>query len=643
MPRRFYVRTYGCQMNEHDSERIAGLLAAEGMEPTDDLDDGRRRRAQHLLHPGERRQQALRPPRRLKALKDGRPGPPDRGGRLPGPEGPRADRRAGRPRRRRVRHPQPGPRAPTLLERARLEGPIVEILEEHEAYPSALPARRERRPLGLGHDPDRLRQLVRLLHRADRARRRGQPPHGRHRPRGRGARRRRRASRSRCSARTSTPTGATSAPGSTARSSPTCCARSTRSTASDRIRFTSPHPKDLRPETIAAMAECASVCEHLHLPLQSGSDRTLARMHRGYTAERYLDAARGGPCRDPRPRGHHRHHRRLPRRDRRRLRAHARGRRRRAATTPPTRSCSRPVPGTDGGRAWSTTSSPPRSRGAHDAPDRRGRARTRWPRTRRGSGASRRCWSRARRRRTRRCWSGRTRQNKLVHFAAPDGAALRAGGTSPTSRSPTRAPHWLRGELRRRRAAPAAPRACASRIPVDGRGLRLDPSHLALVGPTASGKSALALDVAPTRSATSRSCRSTRCRSTGASTSAPPSRRAAEQAAVPHHLVDVADPREEWSVARVPGRGARRDRRHRGARASARCSSAAPGSTCTRSSTTLDVPAARTSRCGPSSTPSAAEPDGLRPRYAELAARRPGRRRRASSPTTAAASCGRSR
>ena len=57
----------------------------------------------------------------------------------------------------------------------------------------------------------------------------------------------------------------------------------------ERIRFTSPHPKDLRPETIAAMAECASLCEHLHLPLQSGSDRTLARMHRGYTASRYLE------------------------------------------------------------------------------------------------------------------------------------------------------------------------------------------------------------------------------------------------------------------------------------------------------------------------------------------------------------------
>jgi len=56
-----------------------------------------------------------------------------------------------------------------------------------------------------------------------------------------------------------------------------------------RVRFTSPHPKDLRPETIEAMAATPEVCEHLHLPLQSGSNRTLAAMHRGYTAERYLD------------------------------------------------------------------------------------------------------------------------------------------------------------------------------------------------------------------------------------------------------------------------------------------------------------------------------------------------------------------
>jgi tRNA-2-methylthio-N6-dimethylallyladenosine synthase len=56
-----------------------------------------------------------------------------------------------------------------------------------------------------------------------------------------------------------------------------------------RVRYTSPHPKDLRPETIEVMATEPAVCPHLHLPLQAGSDRILARMHRGYTAERYLE------------------------------------------------------------------------------------------------------------------------------------------------------------------------------------------------------------------------------------------------------------------------------------------------------------------------------------------------------------------
>jgi tRNA-2-methylthio-N6-dimethylallyladenosine synthase len=56
-----------------------------------------------------------------------------------------------------------------------------------------------------------------------------------------------------------------------------------------RVRYTSPHPKDLRAETVSAMAEVPAVCEHLHYPLQAGSDRVLAAMHRGYTAQRYLD------------------------------------------------------------------------------------------------------------------------------------------------------------------------------------------------------------------------------------------------------------------------------------------------------------------------------------------------------------------
>jgi tRNA-2-methylthio-N6-dimethylallyladenosine synthase len=56
----------------------------------------------------------------------------------------------------------------------------------------------------------------------------------------------------------------------------------------ERIRFTSPHPKDFRPPVIAAMAECRAVCEHVHLPLQSGSTRLLKRMRRTYSRERYL-------------------------------------------------------------------------------------------------------------------------------------------------------------------------------------------------------------------------------------------------------------------------------------------------------------------------------------------------------------------
>jgi tRNA-2-methylthio-N6-dimethylallyladenosine synthase len=56
----------------------------------------------------------------------------------------------------------------------------------------------------------------------------------------------------------------------------------------ERIRFTSPHPKDFRLPVIEAMADCAAVCEHAHLPLQSGSTRILKAMRRTYSRERYL-------------------------------------------------------------------------------------------------------------------------------------------------------------------------------------------------------------------------------------------------------------------------------------------------------------------------------------------------------------------
>ena len=148
MTGRFFVRTYGCQMNEHDSERIAGLLIADGMEPTDDLESADvvvlntcciRENADNKLygHLG-----------RLKVLKESRPDLQIAvGGCLA-----QKDRELVRERAPHVdvvfgthnlAH------APELLARALVEGPQVEILEEHDEYPSALPARREVDPLDL--------------------------------------------------------------------------------------------------------------------------------------------------------------------------------------------------------------------------------------------------------------------------------------------------------------------------------------------------------------------------------------------------------------------------------------------------------------------------------------------------------------
>jgi tRNA-2-methylthio-N6-dimethylallyladenosine synthase len=57
----------------------------------------------------------------------------------------------------------------------------------------------------------------------------------------------------------------------------------------DRVRYTSPHPKDMREDVIRAHAELPSLCEHIHLPLQAGSSRILKAMRRTYNRERYMD------------------------------------------------------------------------------------------------------------------------------------------------------------------------------------------------------------------------------------------------------------------------------------------------------------------------------------------------------------------
>jgi tRNA-2-methylthio-N6-dimethylallyladenosine synthase len=285
-PRRFYIRTFGCQMNEHDSERIAGLLAADGMEHTDDVDQADvvvfntccvRENADNKLygHLG-----------RVKALKERRPDVQIAvGGCLAQKDRELIVERAGHVDVVFGTHNLA--RAPALLERARLEGPVVEILEEHEAYPSALPARRDVAhsawvTIQIGCDNSCTFCIVPIVRGREVSRRMGdvvreveelaedgvteitllgQNVNSYGRDLGAGQ----------YSPRFADLLRAVDAVGGIRR-----------------IRYTSPHPKDLRPETIAAMTECEAVCEHLHLPLQAGSDRILSRMHRGYTAERYL-------------------------------------------------------------------------------------------------------------------------------------------------------------------------------------------------------------------------------------------------------------------------------------------------------------------------------------------------------------------
>jgi tRNA-2-methylthio-N6-dimethylallyladenosine synthase len=456
MTRRFYVRTYGCQMNEHDSERIAGLLAEQGMEPTDDLDAADvvvlntcciRENADNKLygHLGH-----------LKAMKDARPDLQIAvGGCLA-----QKDREL-------VREKAPHvdvvfgthnlANAPALLDRARGAGPIVEILEEHEAYPSALPARREVEhaawiTIQIGCDNSCAFCIVPQVRGAEVSRRMGdiaaeveelardgvveitllgQNVNSYGRDLGAGQYRPQFADLLR-----------------------TLDAIE----GIDRIRFTSPHPKDLRPETIAAMAECESVCEHLHLPLQAGSDRTLARMHRGYTAARYLERLQA--ARDAIPDL--------------------------AVTTDiivgfpgetdaDFEATLDVVAGADYDAAYTFIFSPRPGTEAATMVDEFVPADVAQARMQRlvevvEASALRRHAARVGRdevvladgpsKKDPAVWSGRTRQNKLVHFAPPDGARP---GDLVRVHITSAAPHWLRGDCTERVHAAAYRRR---RIPV---------------------------------------------------------------------------------------------------------------------------------------------------------------------------------
>jgi tRNA-2-methylthio-N6-dimethylallyladenosine synthase len=313
--RRYLVRTFGCQMNEHDSERLAGLLEAEGLVATENAEDADvvilntcciRENADNRLY-GNLGQ--------LRALKQRRPGMQIAvGGCLAQKDRERVLAKA--PWVDAVFGTHNVGHAVDLLRRAGSEGPVIEILEsaatEADEFPSALPVRRElpfaawvtiqvgcdnhcafcivpavrgreiSRPFAevvaeVGQLASRGTVEVTLL---------GQNVNSY----GRDLALKARASGD-WRAHTYL-TGDEWAGAGSPRVRP-LFADLLRAVARvegiERVRFTSPHPKDLRPETIEAMAGEKAVCPHLHLPLQSGSDRVLAKMHRGYTAERYLE------------------------------------------------------------------------------------------------------------------------------------------------------------------------------------------------------------------------------------------------------------------------------------------------------------------------------------------------------------------
>lgn len=283
----YLIRTFGCQMNEHDSERIAGLFEGDGLVPTDRIEDADivyintctiRENADNRLYGTLGN---------LKVAKDAKPGLLLVVGGC-----------AAQKDRETVRERAPWvdvvlgthnlDRVVDLLDHAEAWGPITEVVDELQAMPSSLPTRREmahsawvtiqvgcnntctfcivpsvRGPEISRRPGDVLREVtalvaegvveVTLLGQNVDTYGRDLAIDGHRRP---------------IFADLLRQVGAID--------------------GIRRVRFTSPHPNDFNSDVAAAMAETPAVCEQLHFPLQSGSDKILASMHRGYNRVRFL-------------------------------------------------------------------------------------------------------------------------------------------------------------------------------------------------------------------------------------------------------------------------------------------------------------------------------------------------------------------
>ena len=310
--KRYLVHTYGCQMNEHDSERISGLLEADGyVRVTDEADADVivyntctiRENADNKLFGNLGRVKELKDARpELKIMVGGCQAQKDRG---------LIQQRAGHVDV--VFGTHNVHRAAELLRESYGRGPIMEILEEAESFPSALPVRREEQwsawvTIQIGCDNscafcivpsvrgvessrsfDELLTEVRMLAAAGTVEvtllGQNVNSYGRDLTTAWRERHHSEGAIDACGLAWATDEG-----GPRARALFSDLLRAVGAVEGiRRVRYTSPHPKDIRRDTMAAMAEVPTVMPHLHFPLQSGSDVILREMRRGYTAERYLE------------------------------------------------------------------------------------------------------------------------------------------------------------------------------------------------------------------------------------------------------------------------------------------------------------------------------------------------------------------
>jgi tRNA-2-methylthio-N6-dimethylallyladenosine synthase len=275
-------------MNEHDSERIAGVLRSDGYLPTEDAAEAEvvvlntcaiRENADNRLYGSLGHLKPLKERnRRMRIVVAGCLAQKDQG--LIQRRAPWVDVVIGT-------HALPG--LLDLLRAAEADGPQMDVREYTEVFPSALPAHRESQThawvsVSVGCDNRCTFCIVPLVRGPQRSR-----PIGDILAEVQGLARRGVVEITLLGQNVNTYGRDLTVPGSSRRPLFAELLRAVDGVSGiRRIRFTSPHPHEFTADVIDAMAECDSVCEHIHFPMQSGSDRVLRAMRRSYRSDRYL-------------------------------------------------------------------------------------------------------------------------------------------------------------------------------------------------------------------------------------------------------------------------------------------------------------------------------------------------------------------